>query len=268
MTGQTFAKGVAIVTGAAGGMGRECARLLAEAGWRELILCDLAEERLAAVAEKAIATGARAEILAGEITDPSFMERLRTMIGGRGIGAVVHTAGLSPQMADKGRILAVNLDATIALVDTIRPLMNEGSAALLFASTASYMPVTPELEEAFEQPIPAEGSSALVEQVPDSVAAYLLSKRAVRMLVRREAKSFGDRGARLVSISPGLVDTVMTQGEMDESTQFMLDLAAIPRKGRPEELAAVAAFLVSPNASFMAGCDVVVDGGELAGMGL
>lgn len=268
MAGMTLAKGVAIVTGAAGGMGRECARLLAEAGWKELILCDLDENRLQSVAETVRDKGASADILVGEITDPAFMENLRTMIGARGIGAVIHTAGVAPQMAEKDRLLAINLDATIALVDMIRPLMSEGSAALLFASTASHMPVTPELEELFEKPIPPSGSSALVDKVPDSMAAYLLSKRAVRMLVKREAKSFGDRGARLVSISPGLVDTVMTQGEVNETTQYMLDVSAIPRKGRPEELAEVAVFLVSPKASFMTGCDVIVDGGELAGMGL
>jgi len=165
-------------------------------------------------------------------------------------------------------VLAINLDATVALIAAIRPRTAQGGAALLFASTAGHMPVTPELEAHFEQPMPAHGTAALIDLVPDSMVAYLLSKRAVRALVKREAKSFGERGTRLVSISPRLVDTIMTQGPVHDTTKFMLDGAAIQRKGRPEELAQVAVFLVSPKASFITGSDVVVDGGELSGMGL
>ena len=90
------AEGVAIVTGAAGGMGSHCARLLGEDGWDELILCDLDEARLAPVAEGLRQKGAKVDLLGGEITDRAFTERLLAKVGDRRIGAVIHTAGVSP----------------------------------------------------------------------------------------------------------------------------------------------------------------------------
>ncbi len=266
MAGPDKPSGVTIVTGAAGGMGSHCARLMAEDGWDDLLLCDLFEDRLEAVAGPLRSNRTKVEVLAGEITAPDFMARLTDAVGSRKIAAVIHTAGIAPQMGEKDRVLAINLDATIALVDMIRPRMAEGAAAVLFSSTAGHMPVTPELDALFEQPMPSGGSASLLDKVPDSQVAYLVSKRAVRTLVRREAKSFGENGARLVSISPGLVDTVMTAGEVNETTQYMLDVAAIQRKGKPEELAAAAVFLASPAASFVTGADLIVDGGETAGM--
>ena len=102
----------------------------------------------------------------------------------------------------------------------------------------------------------------------DSNEAYLLSKRAIIATVKREAKAFGERKARIVSVSPGLIDTVMTHGVENELTISLLAGAAVPRKGRPAEVAAACVFLCSPAASFITGCDLKVDGGELAGLGI
>lgn len=260
--------GVAIVTGAAGGMGAPSARLLAEGGWNELILCDLNAERLEGVAAPLRSGGAQVEVLVGEITDPAFVEALVGKIGSRPISAFIHTAGVSPHMTTAERILEINLDATQALVDAVRPKMAQGGAAVLFASMAGYFATAPEADAAFEQPLPPEGTAALRHFAVNEGMAYTLSKRAVRAIARREAKAFGERGARINSMSPGLIDTPMGNGEWNDHTRAMLANSALPRLGRPEELAAAAVYLCSPQASFVTGIDLRVDGGALAAMGL
>ena len=264
-----FADGIAIITGASGGMGSATARQLAAAGW-PLLLCDLDQGRLDAVAKPLRATGHQVETLALDIALPDFPDQLLDCLGERAVGALVHTAGLSPLMAEPERILRVNLDATIRLVDAVRPRMAQGGAAVLFASMVGHMPVSLEADDAFTDPLPEEGVAALLRYAPSSEIAYTLSKKGVLALVRRQAKAFGERKARIVSISPGMIDTNMTRGQfaISEVAQSMLERAAIPRMGLAEEQASVAAFLCSPGASYVTGCDIRVDGGALTALGL
>ncbi len=262
------ASSVAIVTGAVGGMGSQCARLLAKDGWRELLLCDLDDTRLEAVAAPLRTNGAKIATLAADITHREFTSRLIDRLGPRKIGALIHSAGIAPQMAEPTRVFEINLDASLRLLGALRPRMAENSAAVFFASIAGYLPVSPEAEAAFERPIPPEGSMSLRHFASDSNEAYLLSKRAIIATVKREAKAFGERNARLVSVSPGLIDTAMTRGVENPLTIRLLAGAAVARMGRPEEVAAACVFLCSPAASFITGCDLRVDGGELAGLGI
>jgi NAD(P)-dependent dehydrogenase (short-subunit alcohol dehydrogenase family) len=262
--------GLAIVTGAAGGMGAPSARQLFEAGFRQLLLCDLDAGRLEGVAAPLRQAGAQVEILAGDISDAGYPDRLAAAIGQRPVAAVIHTAGISPTMGDAQRIMKINLDASLALVEVIRPRMAEGAAAVLFASMASHMPLGPEIDGAAEAPLGADGAASLMKYAASPQAAYPISKRAVRALVRREASAFGDRKARILSLSPGLIDTGMGRQEFEAAaqTQVMLERTPLGRLGDPEELAAVAVFLCTPAASYMTGCDVRVDGGTTAGLGL
>lgn len=270
MANVTLPQGIAVVTGAAGGMGSACARQLAEAGWNSFLLCDVSEERLEAVAGPLREAGNAVAILAGDVADPSFPAAVTEALRGASIAALVHTAGLAPAMADPIRILAVNLDGTTRLVEAIRDRMAPGSAAVLFASNASYFPMPPEAAAAFAQPLPEGGATALAHLTPSSEIAYPLSKLGVRALVKREAKAFGKRGARLVSLSPGAIDTPMTQGTQVSSplAERMIFGSATGRMGHADEVAAVAVFLCSPAAGFVTGVDWLVDGGHTTAMGL
>ena len=267
MTDQGKQRGVAIITGAAGGMGAPSAQRLGAQGY-PLILCDISAERLEAVAAPLRAKGVAVEVLVGNIADPGFTDALLALLGDRPIGAVVHTAGLSPTMGDAGQIFSVNYDATARLVVAIRPRMLAGACAVLVASSSGYSAASPEVDALLET-IPLDGdSTALRPGVTNSGHAYSLSKRGVQKIVERQAMGFGERGARIMSISPGLIDTSMGRAEAQAHPimQQMRDNTPLGRYGTGDEIASVAAFLCSPDASFVTGSDIKVDGGVLAVM--
>lgn len=267
MAGKELPQGVALVTGAAGGMGAAVACRLVETGWTDLLLCDLNADRLEAVAAPLREQGAKVGVLAADVSEPSTPGRILDTLGGRQFAAVVHAAGISPRMGTAERIFAVNLDGATRLVEAIRDRMAPGSAAVLFASNSSYFPMPPDAAAAVCQPLPPGGAASLAHLADSPDIAYPLSKLGVRALVKREAKSFGARGARLVSMSPGAIDTPMARSEPSDIADRMVATSASGRMGRPEELAAVAVFLCSPEAGFVTAVDWLVDGGHTAAMG-
>ena len=125
----------------------------------------------------------------------------------------------------------------------------------------------PELDDALDDPLAPDVLDRISIIAGDSLAAagqgYGYAKRGVMRLVAREAPAWGMRGARICSISPGIIDTPQGRQEFDEqpAMAMMIELTPIKRWGLPEEVCNVVAFLLSEEASYMTGCDVVVDGG-------
>src|SRR5690606_35261762 len=146
--------------------------------------------------------------------------------------------------------------------------------AVCFASMAGHMvPPSAEIDPILDDPESPSFFDDLAAAGIDpdqSQVAYALSKRAVIRLVSRRAGEWGRRGARLLSLSPGIIDTGMgrQEAEAEPSMAQMVQASALGREARPEEVAAVAAFLASDAASFMTGTDVLVDGGAVSAMGL
>jgi NAD(P)-dependent dehydrogenase (short-subunit alcohol dehydrogenase family) len=266
---------IGIATGAGRGMGAACAVRMADVV-DTLLLVDR-DAAAVADAAKTLSNGnhrAELEPVVLDITDASALERLAARASGLGtLRAVAHAAGVSPTMADWRTIVTVDLVATAQLCRVVSPLATRGTAIVCFASMAPLLAPfepNPAAEAALAEPLHPDCLDRLRDALGPAIEnpgmAYSWAKRGVHQLVQREAIALGRRGARICSVSPGIIDTPMGRQEAATHTAMatMVQLTPLGREGRAEEVAAAAAFLLSDEASFVSGIDVLVDGGVVA----
>jgi NAD(P)-dependent dehydrogenase (short-subunit alcohol dehydrogenase family) len=254
-----------VVTGAARGMGCTAAHRLYRPDV-PMVLVDVNEDGARAVAD---ALGPNVEIAVCDVSDPSAVAALADRVEALGgLHSLAHAAGISPTMADWRRIIEVDLVGTARVVKAFEHLTSPGSAAVCWASIAGHgIAANPDLDAALDDPLSPDLLDRLGEIAGDGLDAagqgYGYAKRGVMRLVAREAPAWGMRGARICSISPGIIDTPQGRQEYEEqpAMAMMIELTPIKRWGQPEEVCNVVAFLLSDDASYMTGCDVVVDGG-------
>ncbi|MFJ3629378.1 SDR family oxidoreductase [Streptomyces albidoflavus] len=265
-------RNVVVVIGV-GGMGEAIARR--QGPGNRLLLADFDEATLAAVAEQLRGQGHEVVTQAVDVSSASSVTALAEAAAGLGpVTQVVHTAGLSPVQASPAAVLRVDLLGTALVVEEFGHVVAPGGAGVVIASMAGHMlrtPLSAEQESALAH-TPAGELLRLPFADPEALGqgAYGLAKYGNRLRVQAASAAWGARGARINSVSPGVIATPMGQQELDGASgrtmRAMVAASGTGRLGTPEDIAEAAAFLLGPGASFITGNDLLVDGGVVAAL--
>lgn len=189
------------------------------------------------------------------------------------VTGLIHAAGVSPTQASPGTILKVDLYGTALVLEEFGSVIARGGAGVVIASQSGHRlpPLTVEQNKALAT-TPVEellGPPFLQpDRVTDSLHAYQISKRGNSLRVMAEAVRWGKRGARVNTISPGIIMTPLAKDELSgprgEGYRRMIKLSAVGRVGTPDEVGTVAALLMGPDGGFITGSDFLMDGGVTA----
>ncbi|RDG35998.1 SDR family oxidoreductase [Streptomyces corynorhini] len=264
--------GQVLVVIGAGGMGEAVARRLGQG--RTVLLADVGERALDRAEE--VLTGEGLAVVP-HLVDVASVDSVRALASAAAaageVTQVVHTAGLSPVQAPVEAILAVDLLGVALVLDAFAPVVAPGGAGVVIASMAGHLtaPLTPEQEYALAT-TPSEDLLGLPFLAPDVITdtgtAYGVSKRANHVRVMAASTVWGQRGARVNSVSPGVISTAMGRAELDGpaggTMRSLIGMSGTKRLGTPGDIAAATAFLLGPDATFVTGTDLTVDGGVVA----
>ena len=266
-----MANDVIVVIGS-GGIGNAIARR--QGFGKTVLLADFNEKTLRAAAEAMTAASYKVET---QIVDVSSRESVRALADkAASLGSVmqvINTAGLSPNMAPPEQVLKVDLFGSAVVFEEFERVIASGGAGLIVSSMAGHMMrQLPQDQEDALAHLPADELLELpfLKAIPNSLVGYMVAKRANHLRVQAAAMSWGAKGARVNSISPGIIMTPLATHELNSEIGdgYRAMIAASPsnRMAPPEEIAVAAAFLLGPDASFVTGSDLLIDGGVIAAM--
>ncbi len=244
-----FSGKVALVTGAAAGMGLATAKAFAQAG-AAVVLADYQEEAVKAAAEKLVGAGHKAIAVACDVSDDAQVAAMvdRTVAQFGRLDAAFNNAGVMARIAptaesteDWDRVIGINLRGVWSCMKhELRQMERQGSGAIVNNASVGALTGNP------------------------GIGSYIASKHGVVGLTRTAALEYISHGIRVNAVNPGLIDTQVARDVVSGNEQAYNEIAKqvpIGRAGRPEEIASTVLWLCSPGASYVVGHALTVDGG-------
>jgi NAD(P)-dependent dehydrogenase (short-subunit alcohol dehydrogenase family) len=241
---------------------------------KHVLLADMRADNANAAAE--VLGNAGYEVSVATV-DASSREAVRALVERAtrlgDVTGLIHAAGVSPSQAPPATILKVDLYGTALVLKEFGDVIAPGGSGVVIASQSGHRlpPLTVEQNRALAT-TPVEELLSLPflqpDQVTDSLHAYQLAKRGNSLRVMAEAVRWGKRGARVNTISPGIIMTPLAKDELTgprgEGYRRMIEVSAAGRAGTPDEVGTVGALLMGPDGGFITGSDILMDGGVTA----
>lgn len=261
-------KEVVIVVGA-GFIGQAIARRVG-AG-KHLLLANLTEQSSIEAADALADAGFDVSAAAVDISSRASVKALIQKAQSLGnIAGLIHAAGVSPSQAPIETILKVDLYGTALLLELVGEVIAPGGSGVVISSQSGHR--LPALTAEQDKALAITPTEELLKldmlqpgKVADTLHAYQLSKRGNSLRVMAEAVRWGRRGARVNTISPGIIITPLARDELTgprgEGYRRMIETCAVGRAGTPDEVGNVAALLMGPDGGFITGSDFLMDGG-------
>ena len=264
-------KDVVVVIGP-GQMGQSIARRVGVG--KHLVLADARPENASAAADALSNIGHDVSVAAVDVSSRESVQALVSKSTGRGaVTGLIHAAGVSPSQASPGTILKVDLYGTALILEEFGNIIARGGSGVVIASQSGHRlpPLSVEQNKALAT-TPVEEllklAFLLPEVVTDPLHAYQISKRGNSLRVMAEAVRWGKRGARINTISPGIIITPLAKDELagprGAGYRRMIEVCPAGRAGTPDEVGSVAALLMGTEGAFITGSDFLMDGGVTA----
>ncbi|MCU1395474.1 MAG: fabG3 [Ilumatobacteraceae bacterium] len=261
-----------IVVIGVGSIGQAIARRVSTG--KHVLLADLRIENADRAAEVFRDAGFDVTTTTVDVADRASVHALAEAASQLGdVVGVIHAAGVSPSQASPATILAVDLLGTAIVLDEFGDVIAAGGSGIVIASQSGHRlgSLTAEQDAALAT-TPVEDLLALPmlqpDQVTDPLNAYQIAKRGNALRVKAEAVRWGRRGARVNTISPGIVMTPLARDELTGSRgdgyRRMIERCPAGRAGTPDEIGALGALLMGPDGAFVTGSDFLIDGGVTA----
>lgn len=268
-----MAKNVCVITGGGSGMGLEAAKQMPKD--KIIVVSGRTVSKLDNAVKELTALGFEAYAHACDTSKRDSVRNLAEYAASLGeIRNVINCAGMSPAMTNGEKLLRINALGTVYVNQEFSKKMEAGSVIVDVASNSAYSlpafiipkkvyPLAETDEEQFVKKILKRASMAKTDYEKAGFA-YAMSKNFVVWYAQKCAFEYGRKGIRVVSLSPGLIDTGMGKKEAEHGS-FLLKTTAEGRIGRPEELGFAIATVADERNGYLAGVDVLVDGGATNG---